>query len=118
MIVYDTLNLMKIETQQGRLPDCLEGVQEIVKFDTGEIFHKGRLSNFSVSVFPNRMYIRGSLSVYHLGTNLKTLTRKETAHGIEHLSDVLHMNMSNASVSKLDIGTNCQVDRAVRQYLR
>jgi len=102
----------------SKLPYCLEGVQEVVKTDTGEMFYRGKLSNLFVLVFPNRLYVKGSIGTYRLGPSLKTLTREETAHGIEQLSDELHVDMSTASVSRLDFGTNIILDRPFGEYMQ
>lgn len=101
----------------SKLPNRLEGVQEIVRTETGEMFYRGKLANLSVLIFPNRIHVKGSIGTYHHGPNLKTLTREETAHGIEHLSDDLHVNMNTASISRLDFGTNLILDRPYWEYM-
>ena len=81
------------------------------------MYLRGKLSNLFVNIFPNRVHVSGSLCTYRFGKPFQTLTREETAFGIEKLSDELHIDMSQGSISRLDFGTNLILDRPFNEYI-
>jgi hypothetical protein len=58
----------------------------------------------------------GSLCKYHLGDNFKTMTRRDTQTAIERLSDILHLPIETATVTRLDIAQNFIVRNPVQVY--
>lgn len=99
------------------IPTKLSGLVTELRRETGEVVHRGKFKNLSVTVFPTKIYVRGSLGVFLLGTNLKTLTREQAASGIECLSDELEIDMSHARISRLDFGTNLILEHRLADYM-
>jgi hypothetical protein len=99
-----------------QIPQRLEGLSIEFKPETGEVIHRGTFKNLKITQYPTKLYIRGSLSVFLLGTNIKTLTCEETALGIECLKDELQLDMSGAWVSRLDFGTNLNLEHQLAAY--
>lgn len=83
---------------------CLEEISENIS-DRG-VSIRGNLKNLKVGVYEGGVSVKGSLAKFHLGDNLQTLTRSGTQEAIEHLSDVLHLPMSQAKITGLDIATH------------
>lgn len=64
------------------------------------------------------IWLTGSLAKFHLGSNIETLTREETARGIEHLSDELNQPMADARVFRVDLAQTFMMERPPSGYLR
>lgn len=86
------------------IPCLLENPMKSVKED--ETFFSGNLGNLKVKVSKNSLRVENSLCKWYLGDNLQSLTRESIALANEKLSDILHVNMQNADVTRLDIGQN------------
>ena len=87
-------------------PCYLEDVAEHV-FSDGLVVLTGHLGNLKVIV--NRYQVKvkdGSLCKYYMGNNFKAMGRKDTQRAIEKLSDTLHLPMSLAAVTRLDVAQN------------
>ena len=61
---------------------------------------------------------QGSLAKFHLGSNIETLLREETARAIEHLSDELNQPMAKAKVFRLDVAKTFVMERPPADYWR
>lgn len=73
----------------------------------GSIVITGSLQGLKVSVTPWQVKIKdGSFCKWYHGNNLQTMNLTDTQRAIEQLSDELHLPMSRASVTRLDIGSN------------
>lgn len=73
----------------------------------GELVITGSLKGLKISLNRYQMKIKdGSLCKWHLGNNFQTLGRGDTQRAIENLSDTLHIPMSKATVTRLDIAQN------------
>ena len=86
-------------------PCYLQDVAEHT-FSDGVVI-SGNVGNLKVSL--NRFQVKvkdGSLCKFFLGDNFKTMGRKDTQRAIEKLSDVLHLPMSKAAVTRLDVAQN------------
>lgn len=73
-----------------------------------------------LKVVANRYQIKvkdGSLCKYYLGNNFKAMGRKDTQRAIEKLSDTLHLPMSKATVTRIDVAQNIIVKHPVKVYL-
>jgi len=84
----------------------LDGVAEHT-FGDGVAVLTGNVGNLKVSL--NRYQVKvkdGSLCKYYMGDNFKTMGRKDTQRAIEKLSDTLHLPMSKATVTRLDVAQN------------
>lgn len=77
---------------------------------------KGALGNLLVSVNEGRVSVKGSLCKWHLGDNYQAMTRKDVQRAIEHLSDVLHLPMDEAQVTRIDFGICIPVKEPVTNY--
>lgn len=109
--MYDTIyfRLTQGEVQGfdflAETPCYLEDVAEHT-FSDGVVI-SGKVGNLKVSL--NRFQVKvkdGSLCKFYLGDNFKTMGRKDTHRAIEKLSDVLHLPMSKAVVTRLDVAQN------------
>ena len=109
--MYDTIffRLTQGEVQGfdflAETPCYLENVAEHT-FSDGVVV-SGNVGNLKVSL--NRFQVKvkdGSLCKFFLGDNFKTMGRKDTQRAIEKLSDVLHLPMSKAAVTRLDVAQN------------
>lgn len=113
--MVDTLNLILWLHDAGNVdflsetPCYLENV--------GEHFNKGMFSisgdligaggRLRINLNQNRVKIGGgSLCKWYLGDNFKTMERSDVEMAVEMLSDTLHLPISKASVTRLDIGRN------------
>ncbi len=109
--MYDTVNLRLLQSEAGgvdflaEMPCYLENVGEH-KYN-GEIVITGSLNGLKISLNSYQMKIKdGSLCKWYLGDNFQTLGRGDTQRAIESLSDTLHVPMSKATVTRLDIAQN------------
>lgn len=109
--MYDTIyfRLTQGEVQGfdflAETPCYLEDVAEHT-FSDGVVI-SGNVGNLKVSL--NRFQVKvkdGSLCKYYLGDNFKTMGRKDTQRAIEKLSDELHLPMSLAAVTRIDVAQN------------
>ncbi len=89
---------------------------EIVCRSTGEVRYFGNLQNFRVTIWPCRILLTGSLPKFHLGSNIETIPREETARAIEHLSDALAQQMAEARVFRVDVGQTFAMERRPSDY--
>lgn len=73
----------------------------------GEPVITGSLNGLKITLNRYQMKIKdGSLCKWHLGNNFQTMGRGDTQRAIERLSDALHVQMSKATVTRLDIAQN------------
>ena len=121
--MIDTLNLSLGVYESGGLdflscvPPLLEHRNMGQSEDWGE-FCTGYLGTLKISV--NRMRVKiaeGSFCKWVLGDNIQTLKRKNIQEGVEKLSDLLHLPMDRALVSRLDIAQNIVTKHPVPIYL-
>ncbi len=107
--MYDTVHMFLPTERAGGLdlpafvPPLLERVTEHYK-DGGGYSVSGHLNNLRVSAGGAGLWVKGSLCTYHYKNNFGTLTRQETQHALESLSDVLSLPMSRANVGRVDLG--------------
>ena len=100
---------------QAELPDAdflaetpcyLDNVAEHT-FNDGLVVLTGNVGCLKVSL--NRFQIKvkdGSICKWYLGDNLQTMGRRDAEMAIEKLSDALHLPMSKAVVTRLDVAQN------------
>ena len=109
--MYDTIYLRLTQAEvQGvdflsETPCYLEDVAEHT-FTDGLVL-TGNVGNLKVSL--NRFQVKvkdGSLCKYYLGDNFKAMGRKDTQRAFEKLSDELHLPMSLAAVTRIDVAQN------------
>ena len=120
--MYDTifLTLSKDQAQVDFLAEsacALSQVGEHYFGNDAEPKVTGYLDNLRVFVSANSLTIKGgSLAKYYFGNNYQTLKRSDTKMAIERLSDELHLPMSKAKVTRLDIGTTFIMKHPVDVY--
>ncbi len=84
----------------------LENVGEH-NYGDGLVMLTGNVGNLKVSLNHFQVKVKdGSLCKYFLGDNFKTMGRKDAERAIEQLSDTLHLPISKAVVTRLDIAQN------------
>jgi hypothetical protein len=118
--MFDTLHLYLDRERAGgvdllaHIPHLLEGLTEAQR--DGRPFATGNLGNLRVSLGYRGVSVKGSLSKYHLGDNMQTLTRQDTQRGIERLSDELGLPMRESALSRIDFGQNLLMRHEPRLY--
>jgi len=77
----------------------------------------GNLSGFRISVSQNGVSLKdGSLCKYYLGDNFQTLGRGDTKKAIEKLSDILHLPINKATITRIDVAQNYIVKHPTSVY--
>ena len=122
--MYDTVK-MRLIVEEGRGISPLEDIPPLLDRLTGcshlqgNEYVSGLLGDLHITVRPYAVRVSGgSLCKWHLGDNLRTLDRGMTREAIEHLSDILHLPMDEADITRLDFGTNLIMRRPVPVYLK
>lgn len=88
-----------------KIPCCLNNVGE--HYYNNEPIITGDLNGLKISLNTNQLKVKdGSLCKWFLGDNFKTMGRSDTQKAIEKLSDILHLPMDKASVTRLDVAQN------------
>ena len=115
---------MRLIVEEGRGISPLEDIPPLLDRLTGcshlqgNEYVSGLLGDLHITVRPYAVRVSGgSLCKWHLGDNLRTLDRGMTREAIEHLSDILHLPMDEADITRLDFGTNLIMRRPVPVYL-
>ena len=67
----------------------------------------GTLGNLKITLNEYQIKIKdGSLCKWYLGDNLQTMGRKDIERAIEKLSDILHLPIDKAQVTRIDVAQN------------
>lgn len=121
--MYDTVGLnLFVEDGRGISPlddvpprlDRLAGVNHL----PGHEYVSGYLGDLKITARPHSVRVsRGSICKWHFGDNYQTLDRRDMHEAVEHLSDTLHLPMSEAEVTRLDFGTNLIMKHPIPAYL-
>lgn len=121
--MYDNLNMRLTCMEIGNVDFLNEITQFCDKVIThtypgGEYSYTGVLENLSVSINRNGIAVKdGSFCKWLLGNNLQTMGRNDVKIGLEKLSDILHLPMSKAIVSRIDIAQNIMLKYPIGEYL-
>lgn len=76
-----------------------------------------RLENLTVRSTETTLSIgNGSLCKFLYGNNMVNFTRDDTFHAIEKLSDLLHVSLNHATVSRMDVAYNFEVKNPPESY--
>lgn len=123
--MYDTINLKLSVFEEPNIkflqtvPNCLDvGTIGEHRFNEEDTVITGSIGNLKIAI--NRYCVKikdGSLCKWFLGNNLQTMGRGDTKEAIEKLSDVLHLSMGKAIVSRLDVAENFILKYPVETYL-
>lgn len=118
--MYDTVNMWADRGGAGRdfgaAALSLSGTKEITDTTTGEVRLSGNLDNLKISIGAAGVSVKGSIAKYHHGDNTITLTRRETMEAVARLSDVLHIDMSRAHVTRIDVAANLIMKHSPVRY--
>lgn len=77
----------------------------------------GYIDGLRVSVTENRIEIKGSLSKYVYGNNIRTLTLEHIEKSIKGLSNTLGVPIDKADVIEVDIAENFEVSKSPDLYI-
>lgn len=87
-------------------------------YNNGEISITGNLNGLKVTV--NRWQVKvkdTSLCKWYLGDNLKSMGRGDVKRAVEKMSDLLHLPMSLATVTRLDVACNFIMQHPIDIYI-
>lgn len=88
-----------------KIPCCLNNVGE--HYYNNEPIITGDLNGLKISLNTNQLKVKdGSLCKWFLGDNFQTMGWSDTQKAIEKLSDILHLPMDKATVTRLDVAQN------------
>ena len=119
--MVDTLNLRCERTQFGN--DATLSVCNHIDIEregimaSGERYVIGHVKNYRVYADERRVRLSGSIAKLIRGTNVGTLDREEVRYGIEFLSDVLHLDIGRAIVSRIDVAYTFHVEESPGAYI-
>lgn len=86
-------------------------------YSNGDVI-TGSLGNLKVCCNEYQIKIKdGSLCKWYLGDNLQTMGRKDTERAVEKLSDLLHLPMDKAQITRMDVGQNFIMRYSPKVYL-
>lgn len=114
--MYDNISIF-LETREEVSQKYLGNWQEKTKLHSFEPYFVGDLKNLLVCQFKNGISVRGSLSKYYYGDNLRTLTLDHTECAIDKLCLQLDVSFYDAIVYKMEFGTNFILNHPVGNYL-
>ena len=97
-------------------PHYLANVSEHIYSDGNTVF-TGDLDGYKVSVSAAAVSVRDcSLNKWYLGDNFKEMTRGDTQKAVAKLSDLLHLPIDMAAVTRLDFALNIIVNHPITVY--
>lgn len=118
---YDTVNFRLLQSEVSgvnfleELPCYLSDLSKHT-FESGVVF-VGSLDGYKVSVNEYQVKIKdASLCKWYLGDNFKDLSRKDTQQAIEKMSDLLHLPVDKANITRLDFAINIITKHPVSTY--
>jgi len=118
--MFDTVNfwLDRVELSGGSPFDTQHYLSELTERQNEKSGYScsGKVLDYTVYVNENGLYLTGSLCKSFFNDNLQTLTRRATQQAIEQLSDNLHLDISKAKVTRLDISTVIPTKRPPADY--
>ncbi len=97
-------------------PRYLANVSKHIYSDDNTVF-TGDLDGYKVSVSAAAVSVRDcSLCKWYLGDNFKEMTRGDTQKAVAKLSDLLHLPIDRAAVTRLDFALNIIVNHPITVY--
>ena len=76
----------------------------------------GKVGDYQINIAENGISLKGSLPKNYFGNNIDTLTRRTSKQAIEQLSDSLHIDLSDARVTRIDVSTVIPTKRPPSDY--
>lgn len=122
--MYDKVRFIVYRThgkdEFSYLSPLLDNPTRLIDEATGEIGGlNGYKRNMRVREYLWGVAIEGSLNKWlHEGSNLYELTLNDAGQAIEEISESLHTDLSTASVTGLEFGTNIVLSNTVSRYYR
>jgi hypothetical protein len=118
--MYDTVNFWMGRVEAGSGFDAstlhLENARETVDRATGEAWTVGDADNLKVTVSMAGISVKGSLARFYLPDNTYTLNRHLVKDAIEKLSDTLHVDLTQANVTRMDVSTSFIMKHGASDY--
>ena len=115
-IVYRT----KGKEEFSYLSPLLDNPTRLIDEATGEVgCLNGYKRNMRVREYLWGLSIEGSLTKWlHEGSNLFELSLHDAGQAIEDISEALHIDLSQANITGLEVGTNIILNNAVSRYFK
>jgi hypothetical protein len=76
----------------------------------------GKCLDYSINCFEAGISLKGSLAKFYFENNVETHTRKSAGLAVEKMSDLLHLNINTARVTRLDVSTVILTKRPPADY--
>lgn len=122
MPMYDSINFRIRQDEAGGVDflaetSCfLENIAE--HHYSGDTVITGNLGGLKISLNRYQLKVKdGSICKWFLGDNFRVMGRGDTERAIEKLSDMLHLPMSKATVTRLDAAQNFVLKHPPEVYL-
>lgn len=120
--MVDTVNLSCYSRDMGGI-NFIDQTAKYLNI-TGEhynengIYLSGSIGNLGLYIRGETLRInKGSLCRWYMGDNWQTMTREDIANAIGSLSDLLHLPMESAVVTRLDIAHNIDLQHPTSTYM-
>lgn len=116
--MYDTINFWLGAEQVDDVYCVVQYLADVEQRNdiNGSVSYAGKLGDYSVICKPNGIAMYGSLAKFYLHSNMATLTRATAQEAIEKMSDMLHLDMRQAIVRRLDVSTVMPTKRPPAEY--
>lgn len=120
---YDTINFRLLQSEVSgcifieEIPCYLSNVSQHY-YPDGSCAIVGDIDGYKVSVNSNQVKVKDcSLTKWFLGDNFKELSRRDTQQAIERMSDLLHLPMDKAVITRLDFALNIITKHPIDVYI-
>ena len=116
--MIDTVNFYLNSVYIGDYTPTLHALTDVKATKTERGFYTcGKCGNYTVYVKESGVsVIGGSLCKWYLGDNLQMLDRHSTKEAVNALSDTLHIDLTQAQVTRLDWGANIATPYTFASY--
>jgi hypothetical protein len=118
--MYDTVNFWidRSDTAEGNPFAVLPYLCEVVEHQSDKLGYScsGKLGDYTICCLQTGISLKGSLAKYYLPSNVYTLTRQTAGEALEQMSEALHLNMTAARVTRLDVSTVFPTKRPPTDY--
>jgi hypothetical protein len=88
------------------IPPLLTNTKITTDLQTGSDTFSGQLKNLNIRLNQQIIFISGSITKFVSGTNWQLLPHEEIQQAFESLSDILHLPIQQAIITRLDMGVN------------
>lgn len=122
--MYDSIGLILYKENVGNNISLLDYVPQFLERTSEHYFNDGHSCSITgynkdlkVIVNENSVKIKdSSICKWHLRDNIKTMFRGDVQSAIENLSDILHLPISEANVTSIDLANNFLVKHDASLY--